>query len=387
MVLLSSFQLTAIAQQPPTLKIGAIFSVTGGASLLGDPEKKTVQMVVDKVNDTGGVNGYKLEVVIEDDQSDAAKAEPIAKKLIYENRVLAIVGPSTSGSSLAIKAICEQARTPMVSCAAAEAIVTPIEESRYIFKTPQKDSHVVMKIIGQMLKMGITRTAILSETLPFGQLGRKLLQEQAKEHGIEIVADETYGPTGSDLTNQLQKIAAVQPQAVVNWSILPVQSVIPREMKRLGLKVQLFQSHGFGNLKYIEASGEVAEGIIFPAGRLLIVASMSRRDPQLRTLWNYKYEYENLYGNPPSTFGGHGYDAIRLVVKALRDKQITPELDCAKARGMIREGIEQVKDWPGTAGRFNMSATDHNGLDKDESREMIYVDKGGTLIPLSKRTQ
>jgi branched-chain amino acid transport system substrate-binding protein len=206
MVVLLSEDLYAVTQEARTLKIGAIFSVTGAASLLGDPEKETVEMVVDKVNDTGGVNRYKLEMLIEDDQTDEAKAVSAAQRLIHKDQVLALVGPSTSGSSLAIKAMCEQARIPMVSCAAAEAIVTPIEESRFIFKTPQKDSHVAMKIIDQMDKMGIKRIAILSEDLSFGQLGRKLLQEYAQAKGIEVVGDETYGPTAKDLAPLLQKL-------------------------------------------------------------------------------------------------------------------------------------------------------------------------------------
>ena len=386
-VLVLSEGLHAVAQEAGTLKIGAIFSVTGGASLLGDPEKKTVQMVVEKVNETIGVNRHQIELIIEDDESEATKAVSAANKLISRDQVLAVVGPSTSGSSLAIKAICEQARIPMVSCAAAEAIVTPIEESRFIFKTPQRDSHVVMKIIDQMSKMGITRMAILSETLPFGQLGRKLLQEQARDRGIEVVGDETYGPADTDLAPLLQKISAAQPQAVVNWSIVPAQSLVPREMKRLGMTMPLFQSHGFGNPKYIEAAGDAAEGIIFPAGRLLIVNSLPRNHPQLRTLWNYKYEYESRYGTTVSTFGGHAYDAVRLVIRALRAKEIVPKMNVARARELIRDGIEETRDWPGTAGRFNMSSTDHNGLDKDDSLELIYVDKGGRLIPLSKKPQ
>jgi branched-chain amino acid transport system substrate-binding protein len=386
-VLVLSGGLHVAAQEAGTLKVGAIFSVTGGATLLGDPEKKTVHMVVDKVNETVGVNRHRLDVLIEDDQTDATKAVTAAQKLIYSDKVLVIVGPSTSGASLAIKSICEKARIPMVSCAAAEAIVTPVEEFRFIFKTPQKDSHVVMKIIDQMSKMGITRIAILSETLPFGQLGRKLLQEHAQAKGIEVVGDETYGPADPDLNPLLQKIAAAQPQAVVNWSIVPAQSAVPKEMKRLGMTMPLFQSHGFGNPKYIEAAGEAAEGIIFPAGRLLIVESLQRNHPQLRSLWTYKHDYENSFNSSASTFGGHAYDAIRLAIGAMRDKQITSQMDVARARALIRDGIEETKDWPGTAGRFNMSSTDHNGLDKDDSLEMIYVDKGGRLIPLSKKGQ
>jgi len=377
----------AVAQDGNSLKIGAIFSITGAANLLGEPERNTVQMVVDKVNDTVGIKGHRLEILIEDDQTDTAKAVSSVQKLIFQGKVLAIVGPSTSGSSLAVKPICEKAKVPMVSCAAAEAIVTPVEESTYIFKTPQKDSHVVVKIVDQMSKMGITKMAILSESLPFGQLGRKLLQEHAQARGIEIVGDETYGPNDPDLAPLLQKIAAAQPQAVVNWSIVPAQSVVPKEMKRLGMTMPLFQSHGFGNPKYIEAAGDAAEGIIFPAGRLLIVDSLQRGHPQLRSLWTYKHDYEDRFGTSASTFGGHAYDAIRLVIGAMRNKGITPQMDVAKARELIRDGIEETRDWPGTAGRFNMSATDHNGLEKEDSLEMIYVDKGGKLIPLSKKGQ
>ncbi len=387
MALLSTENFYAVAQERPSLKIGAIFSVTGAASLLGEPERNTVQMVVDKVNDTIGIEGLRLEILIEDDQSDATKAVSSAQKLIFRDKVLVIVGPSTSGSSLAIKPICENARIPVVSCAAAEAIVTPAQESRFVFKTPQKDSHVVSKIMDQLGKMGIKNMAILSESLPFGQLGRKLLQEQAQAKGIEIVGDETYGPNDSDLAPLLQRIAAAKPQAVVNWSIVPAQSIVPKEMKRLGMTMPLFQSHGFGNPKYIEAAGDGAEGIMFPAGRLLIVDSLQRGHPQLRSLWTYKHDYEDRFGVSASTFGGHAYDAIRLVIGAMRNKQIRPELDLARARELIRDGIEETKDWPGTAGRFNMSATDHNGLEKEDSLEMIYVDKGGKLIPLSKKGQ
>lgn len=377
--------LNAAAQEKQTLKIGAVFSVTGGASLLGDPEKKTVQMVVDKINNAGGIDGRPLEIIIEDDGSDATKAAALAQKLINHDRVLALVGPSTSGSSMAVKPVCQQARVPMISCAAAEAIVLPIEESGFIFKTPQKDSHVVTKIIDEIAKRGFTKIAILSESLPFGQLGRKLLQEEARTKGIEVVADESYSPSETDFSPMLEKVAAAKPQAVVNWSILPAQSIIPKHMKRLGMTMPLFQSHGFGNPKYIEAAGNAAEGIIFPSGRLLIVASLPRDHPQLRTLWNYKYEYENAYGTHPSTFGGYGYDAIRLVIGALRSKQISPEMDVTKARELLRNGIEETKDWPGITGRFNMTPTDHNGLDKDEAIEMIYVDKGGNLIPLPQK--
>jgi branched-chain amino acid transport system substrate-binding protein len=156
-------------------------------------------------------------------------------------------------------------------------------------------------------------------------------------------------------------------------------------MKQLGMKIPLFQSHGFGNPKYIEAAGEAAEGIIFPAGRLLVVDSLPADHWQKKVLMNYKTEYEKRYGPPVSTFGGHAYDALWLVVDAIKAKKVTPDMDLAQARKLIRDGLEETKGWVGTAGRFNMSPKDHTGLDKNDSLEMLTVDKGGKIIPLLQK--
>jgi len=273
----------------------------------------------------------------------------------------------------------------MVSCAAAEAIVKPIEESLFIFKTPQLDSHVVVKILEQIKKMGITKIAVMSESLPFGQLGQKQLKNFGGEMGVEIVADETYGPSDTNMTAQLRKISESGAEAVVNWSIVPAQSIVPKDMKALGMKIPLFQSHGFGNVKYIEAAGDAAEGIMFPSGRLLLTNWLPADHFQKKVLWNYKFDYESRYGPHVSTFGGHANDAMRLEIRAIWDKKVTPTMDLTKARQLIRDGLEETKDWVGTAGRFNMSPTDHTGLDKDGSLEMLYVDRGGKIVPLSAK--
>jgi len=183
----------------------------------------------------------------------------------------------------------------------------------------------------------------------------------------------------------LKKIDSAGAKAVVNWSIEPAQSLVAKNMKQLGMKAILFQSHGFGNPKYIQAAGEAAEGIIFPAGRLLVAEVLPDDHFQKKVLVEYKTAYEKLYGPPVSTFGGHAYDALWIVVNAIKAKKITPDMDLAKARQLLRDGIEETKDWVGTAGKFNMSPKDHTGLDKDGSLEMLTVDKGGKIIPLSQK--
>jgi branched-chain amino acid transport system substrate-binding protein len=378
----ASFALAQEKKQP--LAIGAVFSVTGKAAALGDPEAKTAIMIVDQINKAGGVNGFPLQLVLQDDESLETKAVADVEKLIKQDRVLAIIGPSVSGNSLQVKPICEKAKVPMVSCAAAEAIVTPPESSRFIFKTPQLDSHVAIRILEQARNMGITKIGILTDTLPFGQQGRKQLQQHAKELGIAIVADETYGPSVTDMRPQLERILAAGAGAVVNWSVLPVQTIVPKNMKAMGMQTPLFYSHGFGNPKMIAAAGEAGEGIMFPTGRLLAVDVLPANHPQKKILEDYKNAYESRYKSQVSTFGGHAYDALWLVVNAIKTRNVTPDIPVEQARQAIRDGLEQTKGWLGISGTYYMSANDHTGLDKYDSLEMLVVAKDGKVVPLSQ---
>ncbi len=374
-----------LAAEKKPLLIGGIFSVTGKATALGDPESKTATMIVDQVNAAGGVNGFPLKLIVQDDESLENKAVADAEKLINQDRVLAIIGPSVSGNSLKIKPICEKAKIPMVSCAAAEAIVTPSENSRFIFKTPQLDSHVAIRILEQARNMGINKVGILTDTLPYGQQGRKHLKESAKDLGVEIVADETYGPNVTDMRPLLERIQAAGAGAVINWSVLPVQTIVPKNMKEMGMRIPLFHSHGFGNPKMIQAAGEAGEGIMFPSGRLLAVDALPSNHPQKRILENYKKDYESKYNSAVSTFGGHAYDAVWLVINAIKLRNVTSDMPVEQAREAIRNGLEETKGWRGIAGTFYMSVHDHAGLDKYDSLEMLVVSKGGKVLPLMQK--
>ncbi|MCD6256522.1 ABC transporter substrate-binding protein [Candidatus Aerophobetes bacterium] len=351
-------------------KVGAIFAITGPASWLGEPERNTVLMIEEQINIGGGINGHPLQVIVEDTVGDEAKAVNAVKKLIYRDNVLAIIGPSRSGTTMAVIPIVQKARVPLISCAAAESIVKPLK--KWVFKTPQKDSDAVRKIYEYMKKKGISKIAIITGTTGFGDQGRKQLKRLAPEYGITIVADETYGPKDTDMTAQLTRIRATDVQAIVNWSIVPAQAIVAKNARQLGMKIPIFQSHGFGNIKYVEAAGKAAEGIIFPAGRLLAVSTLPDSNPQKEVLVRYKWEYETRFGEEVSTFGGHAWDGLWLVIKALR--KAGPD------RKAIRDYIENVKGFVGTGGIFNFSPQDHNGLTK-EAFEMLTV-KGGKFVVL-----
>jgi branched-chain amino acid transport system substrate-binding protein len=353
------------------IKIGAVFAVTGKASWLGEPERNTVKMIEAEVNAAGGINGRLIEIIVEDTVGLEPNAINAVKKLISKDNVVAIVGPSRSGTTMAIKPIVEEAGIPLVSCAAAEAIVNPM--AKWVFKTPQKDSDAAIRIFEHMKASGVTKAAIITGTTGFGAAGRAQLKKHAPDHGIELVADETYGPADTSMEAQITKIKASGAEAVVNWSIVPAQVIVAKNMRQLGMTIPLYQSHGFGNPKFGEACGEAGDGIIFPAGRLLCVETLPDDNAQKALLTAYKSKYEAEFGDAVSTFGGHAYDALWLVLNAIE------AVGTDKAK--IRDHIENTKGFVGTGGIFNISAEDHCGLQKD-AFEMMTV-KDGKFVSLS----
>lgn len=351
------------------IKVGAILAETGPASFLGAPEAKTLRMMVEQINADGGVGGREIELIIKDSAGSPEKAISFAKQLMEEEKVFAILGPTTSGETMNIKALCDTGKTILISCAAAEVIVNP--QARYVFKTPQKDSHAVTRIFDVMKKKGITKIGIVSSNDGFGNAGKDQLEKIAAKSGITILISEVYDKAATDLTGVLTKLKAKNVQAVVNWSIVPAQSIVPKNMKQINLNVPLFQSHGFGNIKYVKEAGEAGEGIIFPASRLLIAEQLPDNHPQKAVLLKYKQDYEKKFKEDVSTFGGHAFDALTILVEAIKKG--------GADREKVRDAIEGIKNLPGTGGVFNFSADDHNGLGLD-AFEMLTV-KGGKFVP------
>ncbi len=368
------------------IKLGFVASITGGASFLGEPEKNTAIMIQDDVNKEGGINGRPLEILIEDSKSSESDAVLVTKKLIERDKVVAIIGSSTSGESMAMANICEKAQIPMISMAAASQIVTPADEYKriisspkaafevpkvqrpWIFKTPQTDTSAVEAIYAFMKKKNISKVGIITVSDGFGSSGRAELKRLAPKYGITLVADEVYGPKDSDMTAQLTRIKASGAQAVINWSVGPTQVVVTKNWKALAMGIPLYQSHGFGSKKNIELAGGAAEGVICPLGRLVVWDKLPKSNPQYPVLSKYAQEYEKRFKTEVSTFGGHAYDALYMVIDAL--KKVGPD------KAKIRDFLENhIKNWPGTGGIFNMSPTDHTGLDL-HAFEMIQVVKG-----------
>ncbi len=370
LALAASSHAAAEAKEP--LKIGALLAVTGPAAFLGAPEARTLEMLVEDLNAKGGVDGRPIKLIVKDTGGNPEKAISFAKQLVDEEGVFAIIGPATSGESIAVKQIANDARTILLSCAAAEVITTPVLP--WVFKVAPKDSFAAEMIFRQMKKMGVKRIGLLSSNTGFGKAGKEQVEKLAPAQGIEVAASEVYDKAATDLTAEVTKLKAAGVQAILNWSIEPAQAIVIKNARQIGLQVPIFQSHGFANVQYARAAGAAAEGVMFPASRIVVAESLAASDRQKPVVASYKQGYEARYKEDVSTFGGHAYDALGILVRAVKEAG----LDREKARA----AIEGMQGFVGTAGVFSFSPQDHNGLSID-AFEMLTV-KGGKFVVLGR---
>ncbi len=349
----------------PPIKIGALFSVSGPASFLGEPERNTAKMMVDEINKAGGIKGQRLELIVYDTQGDTTKAVQAVNKLIKDDKVIAIIGPSTTGDSMAVIPVVEKAEIPLISCAAGIKITDPVK--KWVFKTAQNDALAVMKIYKNLQKQKISKIAILTVSDGFGSSGREQLKQQAKEFGISIISDETYGPQDKDMTVQLTKIRQSDAKAVICWGTNPGPAIVAKNAKQLGIKIPLYMSHGVSSKKFIELAGSSAEGIMLPSGKVIVADQLPKTDPQKKALMNYVNKYKENYKVEGDHFGGHAYDAIMLLANAMEKGGFTP--------AAIRDQLEKTKKFAGIGGTFSYSPTDHAGLTSD-AFVLVKVEKG-----------
>ncbi|MBE0479880.1 MAG: ABC transporter substrate-binding protein [Dehalococcoidia bacterium] len=344
-----------------TYKIGAVLSLTGAASHLGKPEENTIKMMVKEINDAGGINGHQLEVIIYNDETNAERCATLTNRLIETDKVMAIIGPSTTGNSMALIDIVTTAKIPLVSLAAGINIVTPIEERYWVFKTPQADLQVVNELYSYFEREGLSRIALLTDVSGFGAGGRGFLLSEAGKFGITIVEDQTFASEDTNMQAQLTRIKGTNAEAVVCWATDKESAIVAQDMQTLKMTIPLFASHGIANKDFITAAGSAANGVIFPAGKLLVVDIVPDGDPQKSVLTKYKSDYEAQYGvGSVNTFGGHAYDALSMVVMAL--EELPEGLSLTEARAAIRNYVESIEGFAGTGGVFSMTPTDHLGM-------------------------
>lgn len=337
-------------------KIGAVLDISGPAASLGTPERNTIEMLKDKLNAQGGINGHPLDVVILDNKSNETEAVLAIKKLIDSEKVVAVLGASTSGPSLAMLDTAQKSGIPLVSLAASSKIVEPVADRKWVFKTAQSDIIVANKLASQFKEKGLQKVAFLYMNNAYGESGRQAFATAAQTHGLQVVVEEKFEATDKDMTPQLTRVKRSDAQAALVWAIPPSASIITKNFKQLDLKIPLFHTHGVGNQQFLDLAGDAANGVRLAVGKLLVADQLPDNDPQKKVLLEYINDYKAKFNGNPSTFGGHAWDGFNLVVDALAKAGDDP--------AKTRDELEKAKNFTGISGVFNMSAQDHNGLDE-----------------------
>ena len=355
-----------------TIKLGAFFDLSGRAAFIGTPTKLVAEMVVEKINSEGGINGKLLELIIADTQADPAKSASIAKKFIYKDKVVAIIGPTLTDTGMNVKKVVDSGKTPIFMTVGGDPVIMggkfgPFE---WVFKSPQRSSIAVERLFIYLKEKGLTKVALLSAADGFGKDGARWMAKLAPQYGIEIIAHESFGTRDTDMTAQLTKVKKGNPQAVIAWTIGPAGSIIAKNKLQLGIDLPLFQCHGLPDPKYVELAGKASEGDRMPATKLMVVDELPDSDPQKSVIQAFVKLYnEKGYDKqfPINTHSGYAWDAIMMVADAI--KKVGTEKEA------LRKEIESTKGYVGISGIYNITPENHNGLGVD-SMVMVQVKDG-----------
>lgn len=356
------------------IKIGAVLAVTGPSAPLGEAEKAALEMLVAKINAAGGVNGRQIEVMIEDNESDPQKAQQAATKLIEQDQVIALIGGTSSPDSLAIIPEATKAGVPFLSMAASSKISQPPQP--LVFQTPPRNGLIVERVYRHLVdNLKVKSFAVIYDSNDFGKGGYDGLKAIAGTEGpVRLVAAESYDSKATDLSSQVNKLKAANPDVIVGWGTNPGPAIAVKTMRELGMKQPFVGSHGIANMAFIDLAGEgktpqtnPANGTVFPAGAILIPDEASLRPERKAVLDTFGKDYEAKVGKKPNTFAGHAYDALMILVEAMKKAG-------ADDKAAIRDAIERTTGFAGVQGVFNYSATDHNGLTLNDVTLIEVVD-------------
>jgi branched-chain amino acid transport system substrate-binding protein len=363
---------TAAAQ----VKIGLLVSATGPTSAIGIPQKNTAALLPPKIGDA------TVEYILLEDGGDTTRAVQNAKKLISESKVDALIGPSTTPNAFAILDIVAEAKVPLLATVGTQAVVEPVDaKKRWVFKTTQNDDLIAAALLKSMVKNGVKTVGFIGFNDPYGENWYKVFGALAEKSGIRIVASERYARTDQSVTGQALKLVAAKPDAVLIAAV-GGPAVLPQAtLYDQGYKGRIYQTHAVATDDFIRLGKEKVEGTMLAAGSMLVIDDIADDDPIKKVALVYIAAYEKQYGQRPATFGANTYDSGILLQRAIPVALKTAKPGTEAFRVALRDALEQERDVVGCQGVFNMSATNHNGMD-ERARVLVTVRDGKfRLVP------
>ncbi|MDS1139539.1 ABC transporter substrate-binding protein [Pusillimonas sp. SM2304] len=352
------------------VKVGVVTSATGPTALIGIPQRNTVALLPRKIGD------LTVEYVSLDDASDPTQSVTNFKKLITEEKVDALIGPSGSPNAMGVIQFAAESGTPMLAPVGTASVVLPMTpEKKWVFKTTQNDDIIAKALVGHMAQSGIKTAGFIGLNDAYGENWLKVFSELAKEHNIKIVAVERYQRSDSSVTGQALKVLSAKPDAVLvagtgSAAVLPETTLVKQ-----GYKGQFYQTHGAALPAFLSLGGKQVEGTILAASLMLVLPEIADTNPSKKVAEDYIARYSEKYGEKPATFGANVYDAGLLLEQAIPEAAKTAKPGTKEFRSALRDALEQTKELVATQGVYNMSPEDHSGFD-DRGRELITVKDG-----------
>lgn len=369
-LLFGAFAVGAALPADAQVKVGVVTSSTGPIALVGIPQKNSVPLL------PASVGGQTVQYITLDDGSDPTATVAAFKKLITEEKVDAIIGPSGSPNAMGVIQFAAEAGVPMLAPVGTAAVVLPMtEQKKWVFKTTQNDDLIAEALLEHMSKAGIKSVGFIGTADPYGDNWLKVFGEGAAKRGIRLLASERFQRQDTSLTAQGLKILSASPDAVLiaapgSSSVLPQTTLYDQ-----GYRGKIYQTHGAALPDFLKLGGKKVEGTILAASLMLVLDQVSDSHPSKKIASDYVAAYEKQNGSKPATFGANVYDAGLLLERAIPVALKGGEPGSAAFRTALRDALEQVKELPATQGVYTLTAADHSGFD-ERGRELITVSGG-----------
>ena len=358
------------------MKVGVISSATGPTAVVGIPQKNTAALLPKKI---GNID---VEYTVFDDASDPTQSVMLVKKLLNEEKVDAIIGPSGSPNAMGALQFIAEAKTPLLAPVGTPAVVLPMDEQkRWVFKTTQNDSLISEALVGHMAKHGIKTVGFIGLSDAYGESWYRTFVPMAEKVGIKLVANERFQRSDQSVIGQAAKIIAANPDAVLvgaagGPTVLPQTTLVER-----GYKGQVYQTHGAATPDFVRLGGKLVEGTVMAASLMLVLDQIPDANPSKKVAQDYIGAYQKLYNSKPATFGANVYDAGLLLQHAVPEAAKKAKPGTAEFRAALRDALEGTKELVGTQGVYDMTPQDHAGFDKRGRVLMTMKNGAWQLIP------
>ncbi|MEO9228448.1 MAG: ABC transporter substrate-binding protein [Devosia sp.] len=351
------------AHAQTTVKVGAIYPMTGSASFLGIPEEKALRLKFEEINNAGGINGRKLDLIVYDTEGSPTKAVQQLRRLVESDKVDVVFGPSSSGEALATINLVNELKVPEIAHGGTEALVNPT--TRYVFNSVPTDRVAISYMLSFFQKKGYKTIAFLSSSDGYGQSGKKVLDSLVDKFGIKVVAAEEFNRQDPDITAQVLRAQQSNADAMMVWSALPAPVVIIRNANTISYTKPIFVGYGAASSDLVEKAGPAGEGVYIESFRLLAPGSLEESDPVRPVTMKLYRDYLARYKETPANFAQHSYDAALILEAALK------KMKGPVTRESLRDAIENVSVI-GANGSFKFSPTNHGGLDNN-SKPLVML--------------